>query len=489
MSSNNSSVSKEDNPMYPNRMYVNGQWIDAKETIDVINPATKEIIGTIPNGGKKEAKMAVDAAYSAFKEWSKKTAEERSKLLLKWYYLIEEHTDELAAIITTEQGKPLSEAKAEISYANSYISWFAEEAKRIYGETIPASSPSKRIIVKKQPVGVIAAITPWNFPAAMITRKIAPALAAGCTTVLKPSEQTPFTALKLAELAEQAGIPKGVINIVTGDAEPIVDVWQKDERVRKLTFTGSTRVGKILMRGAADTVKKLSLELGGHAPFIVTANADIEKAVEGVIASKFRNAGQTCICANRIFVEEEIAEEFSKKLAEKVAKLKVGNGFEEGVDIGPLINEAAVRKVQAQIEDAKQKGAKILVGGNSIKEEEGFFMEPTVIMNATDDMHCMHEETFGPLAPITTFKTVEEAIERANNSPYGLAAYVFTENMKEAVYITEALEYGIIGLNDGSPSAAQAPFGGFKESGIGREGSRYGIEDYLEIKYISLGLE
>jgi succinate-semialdehyde dehydrogenase / glutarate-semialdehyde dehydrogenase len=489
MSSNNSSVSKEDNPMYPNRMYVNGQWIDAKETIDVINPATKEIIGTIPNGGKKEAKMAVDAAYSAFKEWSKKTAEERSKLLLKWYYLIEEHTDELAAIITTEQGKPLSEAKAEISYANSYISWFAEEAKRIYGETIPTSSPSKRIIVKKQPVGVIAAITPWNFPAAMITRKIAPALAAGCTTVLKPSEQTPFTALKLAELAEQAGIPKGVINIVTGDAEPIVDVWQKDGRVRKLTFTGSTRVGKILMRGAADTVKKLSLELGGHAPFIVTANADIEKAVEGVIASKFRNAGQTCICANRIFVEEGIAKEFSKKLAEKVAKLKVGNGFEEGVDIGPLINEAAVRKVQAQIEDAKQKGAKILVGGNSIKEEEGFFMEPTVIMNATDDMHCMHEETFGPLAPITTFKTVEEAIERANNSPYGLAAYVFTENMKEAVYITEALEYGIIGLNDGSPSAAQAPFGGFKESGIGREGSRYGIEDYLEIKYISLGLE
>ncbi|MBA2876209.1 NAD-dependent succinate-semialdehyde dehydrogenase [Thermaerobacillus caldiproteolyticus] len=475
--------------MYPNRMYVNGQWIDAKETIDVINPATKEIIGTIPNGGKKEAKMAVDAAYSAFKEWSKKTAEERSKLLLKWYSLIEEHTDELAEIITTEQGKPLSEAKEEIFYANSYISWFAEEGKRIYGETIPASSPNKRIIVKKQPIGVIAAITPWNFPAAMITRKIAPALAAGCTTVLKPSEQTPFTALKLAELAEQAGIPKGVINIVTGDAEPIVDVWQKDERVRKLTFTGSTRVGKILMRGAADTVKKLSLELGGHAPFIVTANADIEKAVEGVIASKFRNAGQTCICANRIFVEEGIAEEFSKKLAEKVAKLKVGNGFEEGVDIGPLINEAAVRKVQAQIEDAKQKGAKILVGGNSIKEEEGFFMEPTVIMNATDDMYCMYEETFGPLAPIATFKTVEEAIERANNSPYGLAAYVFTENMKEAVYITEALEYGIIGLNDGSPSAAQAPFGGFKESGVGREGSRYGIEDYLEIKYISLGLK
>jgi succinate-semialdehyde dehydrogenase/glutarate-semialdehyde dehydrogenase len=475
--------------MFENKLYINGEWLDnTPETIQVINPATKIAIGAIPNGGEKEAKMAVDAAHIALKSWSKKTADERSGLLLAWHGLIKEHRDELAQIMTTEQGKPFAEAKGEIDYANNYISWFAEEGKRIYGETIPASSPTKRMIVKRQPVGVVAAITPWNFPAAMITRKIAPALAAGCTIVLKPSEETPFTALKLVELSQQAGIPKGVINVVTGAAEPIAAVWQKDDRVRKLTFTGSTRVGKILMRGAADTVKKLSLELGGHAPFIVTANANIDKAVDGAIASKFRNAGQTCVCTNRIFVDETIAEEFSAKFAEKVANLKVGNGFEENVSIGPLINDGAVRKVMAHIEDALKKGAKILVGGNKPHTESGFFMEPTVLTNATDDMICMYEETFGPLAPIATFKTVEEAIERANKTPYGLAAYVFTENINEAVAISEALDYGIIGLNDGSPSAAQAPFGGFKESGLGREGGHYGIEDYLEVKYISLGL-
>lgn len=475
--------------MFQNKLYINGEWLDnTQETIQVINPATKIAIGTIPNGGEKEAKMAVDAAYTALKSWSKKTADERCSLLLTWHRLIEEHRDELAQIMTTEQGKPFTEAKGEIDYANNYISWFAEEGKRTYGETIPASSPTKRMIVKRQPVGVVAAITPWNFPAAMITRKVAPALAAGCTIVLKPSEETPFTALKLAELSQQAGIPKGVINVVTGAAEPIAAVWQRDERVRKLTFTGSTRVGKILMRGAADTVKKLSLELGGHAPLIVTANANIDKAVDGAIASKFRNAGQTCVCTNRIFVDESIADEFSVKFAEKVANLKIGNGLEENVSIGPLINDGAVRKVMAHIEDALKKGAKILVGGNKLYTESGFFMEPTVLTNATDDMICMNEETFGPLAPIATFKTVEEAIERANNTPYGLAAYVFTENINEAVAISEALDYGIIGLNDGSPSAAQAPFGGFKESGLGREGGHYGIEDYLEVKYISLGL-
>ncbi|WP_050614931.1 NAD-dependent succinate-semialdehyde dehydrogenase [Bacillus testis] len=475
--------------MLQNKLYINGEWLDYnKETIQVINPATKEAIGTIPNAGENEAKMAVEAAQAALKSWSKKTAEERSRLLMAWHRLIAEHRDELAEIMTTEQGKPFAEAKGEIDYANSYISWFAEEGKRIYGETIPASSPSKRLIVKRQPVGVVAAITPWNFPAAMITRKVAPALAAGCTIVLKPSEETPFTALKLVELSEQAGIPKGVINVVTGAAEPIANAWQKDGRVRKLTFTGSTRVGKILMRGAADTVKKLSLELGGHAPLIVTAQANIEKAVNGAIASKFRNAGQTCVCTNRIYVDETIADEFTDKFTEKAASLKVGNGFEEGVKIGPLINDGAIGKVAAHIEDAVKKGAKVLAGGKQIDSEKGFFMEPTILANATDDMLCMHEETFGPLAPITTFKTVEEAIERANNTPYGLAAYVFTENINEAILISDELDYGIIGLNDGSPSAAQAPFGGFKESGLGREGSHYGIEDYLEVKYISLEL-
>ncbi|MGZ7440362.1 NAD-dependent succinate-semialdehyde dehydrogenase [Paenibacillus sp. TH7-28] len=474
--------------MFPNKLYINEEWLDTQESLQVMNPATRNVIGTIPNGGEKEAKLAVDAAYTAFKSWSKKTADERSRLLFAWHRLIEEHRDELAEIMTTEQGKPFAEAKGEIDYANNYIAWFAEEGKRIYGETIPASSPAKRIIVKRQPVGVVAAITPWNFPAAMITRKVAPALAAGCTIVLKPSEETPFTALKLAELSQQAGIPKGVINVVTGAPEPIASVWLRDDRVRKLTFTGSTRVGKILMRGAADTVKKLSLELGGHAPLIVTANANMDKAVEGAISSKFRNAGQTCVCTNRIYVEESIADEFSQKFAEKVANLKVGNGFEENVSIGPLINDRAVQKVMEHIEDAVEKGAHLLAGGSPLKTESGFFIEPTVLTNVTDDMICMHEETFGPLAPITSFKTIEEAIERANNTPYGLAAYVFTENINEAVVISEALDYGIIGLNDGSPSAAQAPFGGFKESGLGREGGHYGIEDYLEVKYISLGL-
>jgi succinate-semialdehyde dehydrogenase / glutarate-semialdehyde dehydrogenase len=474
--------------VYLEKMYINGQWVSTKETIEVFNPATKEKIGVIPNGGTKEAEMAVSAASAALPIWSKMTAAERNKLLMKWSYLIDENLNELAEIMTNEQGKPLHEARGEITYANDYIIWYAEEGKRIYGETIPSSYPNKRLFVQKQPIGVIAAITPWNFPAAMITRKIAPALAAGCTSVLKPSEETPFTALKLVKLAEEAGIPKGVINIVTGDAETIAGVWQKDDRVRKLTFTGSTEVGKILMRGAAETVKKLSLELGGHAPFIVTANADIDKAVEGAVASKFRNAGQTCVCTNRIYVQEPILKEFTEKFAKRVSALKVGIGLNDHVDIGPLINEEAIEKVNNHVKDAIQKGGTVLLGGHPITELDGYFFEPTVIANATDDMFCMFEETFGPLAPISSFKTIDEVLQRANNSPYGLAAYVFTENIKEAVRVTEGLEYGIIGLNDGSPSAAQAPFGGFKESGLGREGSHFGIEDYLEIKYISLGL-
>jgi succinate-semialdehyde dehydrogenase / glutarate-semialdehyde dehydrogenase len=474
--------------MYPNKLYIDGKWSTVEKTIDVINPATNEVIGNIPNAGAQEAKAATDAAHKAFKTWSKKTAKERSAILMKWHELIEKDTDNLAKIMTTEQGKPLAQAKGEIAYGNDYIAWFAAEGQRLYGETIPASHPNKRITVKRQPVGVVAAITPWNFPAAMITRKIAPALAAGCTIVVKPSEETPFTAFRLAELAEEAGVPNGVINVVTGDAAEIGNTWQKDSRIRKLTFTGSTAVGKHLMRGAADTVKKLSLELGGHAPFIVTENADIDLAVQGLVTAKFSNAGQICICPNRIFVHENIAEEFIEKFVAKVKEIKVGNGLEKDTNVGPLINQKAVDKVIAQIKDATEKGAKVLVGGNAITDKGGSFMEPTVITNVTEDMKCMFEETFGPLAPIVTFKTAEEAVERANNSPYGLAGYVFTQDLKEATYISEELEYGIVGVNDGSPSTAQAPFGGFKESGLGREGSHYGIEDYLEVKYISTGL-
>lgn len=470
------------------KIYINGEWVGAQKTIDVINPATNDVIATIPNGGTEEAEQAADAAYKAFKSWSKLTAGERSSYIMKWHDLIEKHTEEIGQIMTQEQGKPLQEAIGEVTSANSYLAWFAEEGKRVYGETIPASHPHKRLFVRKEPVGVVAAITPWNFPAAMITRKVGPALAAGCTVMVKPATQTPLTAIRLVELAEEAGIPKGVINIVTGSASKISEAWMKDGRVRKVSFTGSTEVGKLLMRSAADTVKKISLELGGHAPYIVTANADIQKAAKELIASKFRNAGQTCICANRVYVHESVQEEFAEAFKQEVEKLNVGNGLNEGVDIGPLIDEQAVAKVVSQIEDAKQKGANVLTGGQKREGEKGFFLEPTVITNVTDDMICMNEETFGPLAPITPFKTNEEVIERANNSPYGLAAYVFSENIKEAVEISEGLEYGIIGLNDGVPTTAQAPFGGYKESGLGREGSRYGIEDYLEIKYIALNL-
>lgn len=475
--------------LFPAKMYIAGEWIETEKTIQVLNPATQELIGTVPDGGEDEAERAVTAAYEAGKAWAKRTAADRSAILLEWARLIHVHTDELAETLTTEQGKPLAEAKGEIAYANSFITWFAEEGKRIYGETIPATHPNKRIFVHKQPVGVVAAITPWNFPAAMITRKVGPALAAGCTVVLKPSEETPFTALKLAELAEEAGVPAGVFNIVTGDAKRITEVWQKDERVRKLTFTGSTEVGKILMRGAADTVKKISLELGGHAPFIVTNHANIHKAVEGAIASKFRNAGQTCVCANRILVQSGVYEEFTKRYTEQASQLKIGNGLEQGVEIGPLINEDAMNKAMAHIRDAEDKGGKIMIGGDILPDKEGHYIAPTVISGATDDMLCMQEETFGPIAPIASFEDVEEAVERANNTPFGLAAYVYSDKISEAIYIAENLEYGIVGVNDGMPSVAQAPFGGFKQSGLGREGSHHGIDEFLEVKYISLGIE
>ncbi|WP_046175680.1 NAD-dependent succinate-semialdehyde dehydrogenase [Domibacillus indicus] len=465
-------------------MYINGQWVAGDEKITIVNPATDEAFATVPKGGANEAKQAVDAAYEAFKTWAKKTAGERSGLLMKWHSLIEENKEEIGRIMTEEQGKPLQEAIGEVNYANSFISWYAEEGKRIYGETIPASDPKKRLFVSRQPVGVVAAITPWNFPAAMITRKVGPALASGCTAVVKPASSTPLTALKLVELAHEAGIPKGVLNIVTGDSKAVAGAWMDDSRVRKLTFTGSTEIGKVLMKQAADTMKKVSLELGGHAPFIVTENADIQKAAKGLIGSKFRNAGQTCVCANRVYVHESLQKEFTEAFKAEVAQLRVGNGLEEGVNIGPLVDADAVEKVKSQLEDAKKKGAVIEMGG----EASGNFITPAVLTNVTDDMDCMVEETFGPLAPIAVYKTVDEVIERANNTPFGLAAYVFSNDITEAIEISEGLEYGIVGLNDGLPSVAQAPFGGFKESGLGREGGHHGMEEFLEVKYISLGL-
>ncbi|WP_392454773.1 NAD-dependent succinate-semialdehyde dehydrogenase [Chryseomicrobium aureum] len=465
--------------------------IDGKETgqdleqQEVTNPATGEVVGTVPKGGKTEARQATDAAFEAFKTWSKLSAYERTEKLAEWARLMDEHTDELGELMTREQGKPLEEAKGEVKYANGFFKWYAEEGKRIYGETIPATTANKRIFVHKQPVGVVAVITPWNFPAAMITRKVGPAIASGCTVVIKPANLTPLTAIRMVQLAKEAGIPDGVVNVVTGDSKAIGEEWMQDMRVRKLTFTGSTEVGKELMKGAAETVKKVSLELGGHAPSIVMDDANFDKAVEHVMAAKYRNAGQTCVCINRVYVHEKIADKFAEALAEKSKQLKVGNGLEEGVKVGPLINEDAIEKVEKHVQDAKDKGAKVLTGGET---KEGLFFEPTVLMNATDDMLCMNEETFGPLLPITTFKDVDEAIERANDTDFGLAAYVYTSSINTGIYIAENLEYGIVGLNDGIPSSPQAPFGGFKQSGIGREGGHYGMDEFLEIKYISLDL-
>lgn len=472
-------------------VYINGEWLGGNGEIavfDVINPANGDIISRVPICGAIEAEKAVDAAYEALKDWSNKTALERAEKLNEWYKLIDAHKEEIAEIMTREQGKPLKEALGEVVYANSFISWYAEEGKRIYGETIPSSHKKKRIVVLKQPVGVVAAITPWNFPAAMITRKVAPALAAGCTAVVKPAEQTPLTALKLAELAEKSGIPKGVFNVITGDAKAIGETWLKDDRVRKITFTGSTEVGKTLMRGAAETVKKVSLELGGHAPLIIFEDADLDKAVEAAIVSKFRNAGQTCVCANRLYVHESVVDAFSEKYISAVKGLKVGDGLQDGVQVGPLIDGRAIEKVKNQIADAVQKGGKVEIGGDPLSINGGYFFEPTVLTKVTDDMLCMNEETFGPLAPITTFTTTEEVIQRANNSQYGLAAYVFTQNISKAIQVCEQLEFGIVGLNDGLPSVAQAPFGGYKQSGLGREGGHHGMDEFLETKFISIAL-
>ncbi|MCY9376638.1 succinate-semialdehyde dehydrogenase [Bacillus sp. T17B1] len=460
------------------------------DQLTVYNPATGEEIKTIPQQSAKEVEEAIERSHQAFKTWSKTSANERASLLKKWYELIVEHKEELADLITKENGKPYQEAVGEVLYGAGYIEWFAEEAKRVYGRTVPAPTTGKRIVVTRQPVGPVAAITPWNFPNAMITRKAAPALAAGCTFIIKPAPDTPLSAYELARLAYEAGIPKDVLQVVIGDGEEIGDVFTSSPKIRKITFTGSTPVGKILMKNSADTVKHVSMELGGHAPLIVDEDANIDLAVEQAMVSKYRNAGQTCVCANRLIVHESIKEEFAEKLSEQVSKLKVGNGLEEGVNVGPIINKRGFEKIVSQIDDAVEKGAKVLAGGTYDRNDDKgcYFVNPTVLADVDTSMNIMHEETFGPVAPIVTFSDIDEAIQLANDTPYGLAAYFFTENYRRGIYISENLEYGIIGWNDGGPSAVQAPFGGMKESGIGREGGSEGIEPYLETKYMSIGL-
>ena len=468
--------------------FINGAWTpaDSGKNFPVYNPANGELLAEVADCGAAETRRAIEAASEALPAWRAKTASARGALLRKWYDLIMEHTADLGMLLTLEQGKPFPEAKGEIRYGASFIDWFAEEGKRAYGEIIPAHMPGMRLLVSKQAVGVVGAITPWNFPNAMITRKIAPALAAGCTVVLKPSEETPLSALALAELAARAGIPAGVLNIVTGLDAPAVGMELcQNPQVRKISFTGSTEVGKLLMRQSADTVKKISLELGGNAPFIVFDDADLDAAVEGAIASKYRNAGQTCICANRFFVQDAVYEAFVEKFTQAVQKQKVGPGTEQGVNIGPLINTEALEKVQRLVGDAKQNGARVLTGGAAL---EGTFFEPTVVADVQADMAIMREEIFGPVAPVQRFSTEAEAIRMANDTSYGLAAYFYGRDLGRVFRVAEALEYGMVGVNTGLIATAVAPFGGMKESGIGREGSRYGLEEFMEVKYICLGL-
>ncbi|MGL5487680.1 MAG: NADP-dependent succinate-semialdehyde dehydrogenase [Shewanella sp.] len=469
--------------------YINGQWCDAhsKETVAITNPATGAVIACVPVMGQAETQAAIAAAEAALPAWRALTAKERGAKLRRWFELLNENSDDLALLMTTEQGKPLTEAKGEVTYAASFIEWFAEEAKRIYGDTIPGHQGDKRIMVIKQPVGVTAAITPWNFPAAMITRKAAPALAAGCTMVVKPAPQTPLTALALAVLAERAGIPAGVFSVITGDAIAIGNEMCNNPVVRKLSFTGSTNVGIKLMAQCAPTLKKLSLELGGNAPFIVFDDANIDAAVEGAMIAKYRNAGQTCVCANRIYVQAGVYDEFAEKLSMAVAKLKVGEGITAGVTTGPLINTAAVEKVQSHLEDAINKGATVLAGGKA-HELGGNFFEPTVLTNVDKSMRVAREETFGPLAPLFKFTDVDDVIKQANDTEFGLAAYFYGRDVSLVWKVAEALEYGMVGVNTGLISTEVAPFGGMKSSGLGREGSKYGIEEYLEIKYICMSV-
>jgi succinate-semialdehyde dehydrogenase/glutarate-semialdehyde dehydrogenase len=470
------------------RCYIRGAWVDAGDgrTIQVKNPATGAAIGTVPRMGAEGARAAIQAASDALPAWRARTAKERAAVLRRWFELVLANQEDLATLMTMEQGKPMAESRGEIAYAASFIEWFAEEGKRVYGDTIPGHQPDKRILVLKEPVGVVAAITPWNFPAAMITRKAAPALAAGCTVVLKPASATPYSALALAELGERAGLPPGALNVVTGDSGAIGTELTTNPLVRKLTFTGSTEIGKRLMAQCAGTVKKVSLELGGNAPFIVFDDADLDAAVQGVLVSKYRNSGQTCVCTNRVLVQAGVYEAFAKKLVDAVARLRVGDGLQAGTQQGPLIDEAAVQKVEEHVADAVAKGGRVLTGG-ARHGQGGTFFQPTVIAGATREMLVSREETFGPLAPLYRFETEEEAVALANETEFGLAAYFYTRDLARAWRVSERLESGMVGLNTGLISTEVAPFGGVKESGVGREGSRYGIEDYLVVKYVCLG--
>ena len=468
--------------------FIDGQWIDAKDgkRMTVVDPASGAAVGSVPALGREETATAITAAHRAWPAWKNMTAKDRSRLLRRWYELVINHQHDLARIMTMEQGKPLAEAEEEVLYGANYLEWYAEEAKRVYGYTIPMAQPGKRIIVLKEPVGVCGAITPWNFPSSMVTRKAAPALAAGCTVVVKPAGQTPFSALALAFLAEEAGFPAGVFNVITGPAQEIGAEMTANSLVRKLSFTGSTAVGKLLMRDCAASVKKISLELGGHAPFIVFDDADLDEAVRGAMASKYRNSGQTCVCANRFFIQEKVYEQFAAKLVAAVQRLRIGCGFEKGVQQGPLIDQQAVTKVEEQVRDALAKGARIACGGKRLNSG-GFFFEPTVLLDATPDMLIAREETFGPVAPLFVFTDDSDAVELANRTSYGLAAYFYSRDIGRIWRTAEALEYGMVGINTGRMSSEAAPFGGVKESGIGREGSKYGIEEYLELKYLCLG--
>ena len=474
----------KDKTLLKQECYMNGTWVSGKDVIDVSNPVDGRVIGHVPKLGKAETRAAIEGAQKAQKLWAKKTAKERAVILRKWFNLMMENQEDLAQILTAEQGKPLTESRGEIAYGASFIEWFAEEARRVYGETIPVPFPNGRAVVIKQPVGVIACITPWNFPNAMITRKAGAALAAGCAMVVKPAAETPFSAMAIALLAERAGIPAGVFSVITGKASEIGAEMCANPIVRGLTFTGSTEIGRMLMAQCAQTIKKMGLELGGNAPFIVFDDADLDAAVAGAMASKYRNNGQTCVCANRIYVQEAVYDSFAIKLATAVKELKVGNGASDGITTGPLINAAAVKKVEEHIADAVAKGGKVVHGGKPLG---GNFFEPTIITGVTSDMSVAREETFGPVAPLFKFKTEEEVIAAANNTEFGLACYFYSRDIGRIWRVGEALEYGMVGINEGVISTAEAPFGGVKESGLGREGSSHGMEEYLEVKYMLMG--
>ncbi|MFS8050561.1 NAD-dependent succinate-semialdehyde dehydrogenase [Rhizobium sp. BR 314] len=481
----------KDPSLFTDKVLIAGKWVAASEdakTFDVFNPSTGELIAVLPDLSKVEVDRAVEAAYAAQKQWAKTTGKERAAILRNLFELMVANADDLATILTTEMGKPLAEAKGEVLYGASYVEWFGEEAKRVYGDTIPGHQADKRIIVIKQPVGVVAAITPWNFPNAMLARKFAPAIAAGCTMVAKPAAETPLSALSFALLAERAGIPAGVFSIITSTEPPTIGkAFTENDKVRKLTFTGSTNVGKILMRQGAEQIMKLGLELGGNAPFIVFDDADLDAAVEGAMVSKYRNNGQTCVCANRLYVQAGVYDAFAAKLAEKVGALKIGDGFEEGVAAGPLISQKALAKVEEHIEDAVSKGASVMLGGKP-GERGGLFFQPTILTRVTPDMKVASEETFGPVAPLFRFETEEEVIAMANDTEFGLASYFYSRDLSKVFRVAEALEYGMVGINTGLISTEVAPFGGIKQSGQGREGSKYGIEDYVELKYLCLDI-